>query len=73
MFPFLVGVIAQRKGVQTLQPIILALFVAIGMCWFMLPRVRNGKTNVESDEENEEGPVELEERRRSQEEHRHTS
>lgn len=73
IFPFLVGVIAQRKGVKTLQPVILALFVAISICWFMLPRVRNGKTVLESDEENE-GEVELAERRRSLEEgHTHAS
>jgi fucose permease len=37
IFPFAVGAIAQAKGVQVLQPIALALLVAILMTWFILP------------------------------------
>ncbi|KAG4414182.1 hypothetical protein IFR04_012669 [Cadophora malorum] len=42
IFPFLVGAIAQIKGVRTLQPVILALLVAIGILWALLPR-KKGK------------------------------
>ena len=42
IFPFLVGAIAQSKGVRTLQPVILALLVAIGILWALLPR-KKGK------------------------------
>ncbi len=38
-FPFVVGVIAQAKGVQVLQPIILALMAAILGIWLCLPRM----------------------------------
>ncbi|PMD54818.1 MFS general substrate transporter [Hyaloscypha bicolor E] len=33
VFPFIVGAIAQKKGVKTLQPIILALLAAIAALW----------------------------------------
>jgi len=39
IWPFVIGVIAQRKGVQVLQPIILALLVAIWVLWLALPRI----------------------------------
>lgn len=39
IFPFVTGVIAQAKGVQVLQPIILSLIVAIWVCWLGLPRL----------------------------------
>ena len=39
IFPFVIGVIAQAKGVQVLQPIILALIVAIWIAWMGLPRI----------------------------------
>jgi hypothetical protein len=48
-FPFLVGAIAQRKGVRTLQPIILALLVVIAGLWICMPR--RGKNRVESENE----------------------
>lgn len=52
--PFLVGVIAQHKGVKTLQPIILGLLVAISGFWFLLPRFAIKREEAESgDEENE--------------------
>jgi fucose permease len=47
IFPFIVGAIAQAKGVKTLQPIILALLVAISGLWPLLPR-RNRKDHEES-------------------------
>lgn len=34
----MVGAIAQAKGVQTLQPFVLALVAAIAILWFVLPR-----------------------------------
>jgi len=39
IFPFAVGAIAGRAGVQTLQPIILGLLVAQLGLWVLLPRV----------------------------------
>jgi hypothetical protein len=38
VFPFIVGAIAQKKGVKTLQPIILALLAAIAALWVCMPR-----------------------------------
>jgi fucose permease len=49
VFPFLVGAIAQRKGVRTLQPVILALLVVIAGLWVCMPR--RGKNRVESENE----------------------
>ena len=43
IFPFAVGVLAQAKGVQVLQPIILALLGAIWVLWLMLPRMSRKK------------------------------
>ncbi|KAL2149524.1 hypothetical protein VTH82DRAFT_8175 [Thermothelomyces myriococcoides] len=37
IFPFAVGAIAQSKGVEVLQPIILAILVFILLMWLMLP------------------------------------
>ncbi|KAK0635121.1 major facilitator superfamily domain-containing protein [Bombardia bombarda] len=37
IFPFAVGAIAQSKGVQVLQPIVLAILVFILMMWWILP------------------------------------
>lgn len=37
LFPFAVGAIAQAKGVQVLQPVILALLTAILALWCLLP------------------------------------
>ncbi|KAH0383959.1 MFS general substrate transporter, partial [Aureobasidium melanogenum] len=39
IFPFVTGVIAQAKGVQVLQPIILVLLVVIWLFWIALPRI----------------------------------
>lgn len=39
IFPFGVGAVAQAKGVQVLQPIILALLVVIWGLWVCLPRL----------------------------------
>ncbi|KAI0433778.1 major facilitator superfamily domain-containing protein [Xylaria sp. FL1042] len=41
--PFAVGAIAQAKGVQVLQPIILALLAAIFLVWCGLPRIEKKK------------------------------
>ncbi|KAJ9667512.1 hypothetical protein H2201_002381 [Coniosporium apollinis] len=46
IFPFAVGAIAQAKGVQVLQPIILAILGAILALWMGLPRM-GGKRKVE--------------------------
>ena len=45
VFPFAVGAIAQAKGVQVLQPIILALFVLISALWLFLPRIKKRGDN----------------------------
>lgn len=37
LFPFAVGAIAQVKGVQVLQPIVLALLAVILALWCVLP------------------------------------
>lgn len=39
VLPFAIGTIAQAKGVQILQPVILALAVVITILWFLLPRM----------------------------------
>lgn len=39
VFPFAVGAIAEAKGVQVLQPIILALLAVILALWLCLPRI----------------------------------
>ncbi|KAI4845911.1 MFS general substrate transporter [Aureobasidium sp. EXF-8845] len=39
IFPFVTGVVAQAKGVQVLQPIILSLLVVIWLFWISLPRI----------------------------------
>jgi fucose permease len=49
IFPFIVGAVAQAKGVKTLQPIILAMLGAISGLWLLLPRA--GKKSQESEEE----------------------
>jgi fucose permease len=43
ILPFAVGALAQAKGVQVLQPIILALLAAIWAVWLCLPRVGKKK------------------------------
>ncbi|KAL2135616.1 hypothetical protein VTI74DRAFT_7763 [Chaetomium olivicolor] len=37
LFPFAVGAIAQKKGVEVLQPIVLAILVFILLMWWLLP------------------------------------
>jgi fucose permease len=39
IFPFAVGAIAQAKGVQVLQPFVLALLIAVLATWLFLPRI----------------------------------
>ncbi|KAE9365721.1 MFS general substrate transporter [Stipitochalara longipes BDJ] len=60
VLPFAVGAIAQAKGVQVLQPIALALFVAILAFWCLLPggfKKRGLENALKQDDEegNEEG------------------
>lgn len=38
LFPFIIGAIAQHRGVKSLQPVIVALFVAMILLWICLPR-----------------------------------
>jgi fucose permease len=37
LFPFAVGAIAQTKGVEVLQPVVLAILLFILLMWFLLP------------------------------------
>ncbi|KAH6658350.1 major facilitator superfamily domain-containing protein [Truncatella angustata] len=39
IFPSITGVIATSAGVAVLQPIVLALIVAGGVCWWMIPKI----------------------------------
>jgi len=39
ILPFAVGALAQAKGVQVLQPVIVALLAVITGLWLVLPRV----------------------------------
>ncbi|KAM0813483.1 putative Major facilitator superfamily (MFS) profile domain-containing protein [Seiridium cardinale] len=41
IFPSITGVIATSAGVAVLQPIVLALIVAGGICWWMIPKIPN--------------------------------
>ena len=43
IFPYIIGVIAQAKGVKTLQPIILSLLGVILALWLCLPRINKKK------------------------------
>ena len=38
IFPFIVGALAQAKGVKALQPVVLALLVTISGLWLLVPR-----------------------------------
>jgi fucose permease len=39
IFPSITGLIATSVGVSVLQPIVLALFVAGGISWWLVPKV----------------------------------
>ena len=43
IFPFAVGAIAQSKGVQVLQPFVLALLVVVLVFWLLLPRMSKSR------------------------------
>ena len=40
IFPFITGAIAQARGVQVLQPIVLSLLAVILVLWLSLPRIK---------------------------------
>ena len=40
VFPFIVGAIAQLKGVRVLQPVIVALLIVLFLLWLSLPRIK---------------------------------
>ncbi|KAG9236972.1 major facilitator superfamily domain-containing protein [Amylocarpus encephaloides] len=48
IFPFLVGAIAQEKGVESLQPVILSILVLILGLWVSIPWVGKRMRGVES-------------------------
>lgn len=37
LFPFIVGAIAQHRGVEVLQPVVLAIWVTVLLIWFTVP------------------------------------
>lgn len=43
IFPFVIGVLAQHKGVKSLQPVILALLVVMALLWLSLRMPRLGR------------------------------
>lgn len=45
IFPFAVGAIAQAKGVQVLQPFIMALLGVILCIWLLLPRMSKAENS----------------------------
>ncbi|KAF4976131.1 hypothetical protein FZEAL_7150 [Fusarium zealandicum] len=50
ILPFAVGAIAQAKGVQTLQPIVIAICVVLGGLWMLLPRRPRDKKESSGEE-----------------------
>lgn len=52
VFPFIVGAIAQSRGVKSLPPVVLALLTAISGLWLFLPRV--GKKDHDTVQESQE-------------------
>ncbi|KAH7327796.1 major facilitator superfamily domain-containing protein [Stachybotrys elegans] len=40
VFPFIIGAIAASRGVQVLQPIVLALIVVVALVWLSFPRIK---------------------------------
>ncbi|KAI6708720.1 hypothetical protein JHW43_008763 [Diplocarpon mali] len=59
IFPFIVGAIAQSKGVKTLQPVILALLAAITVLWALMPRPRGKGHEGQCGDGGESSPIEL--------------
>ncbi|CAG8960667.1 hypothetical protein HYFRA_00013435 [Hymenoscyphus fraxineus] len=52
IFPFIVGAIAQARGVESLQPVILAVLIGLAGLWVFLPTVgRKARRGSESDVE----------------------
>ncbi|CAE6450663.1 unnamed protein product [Rhizoctonia solani] len=43
IFPFITGVMAQKHGVQVLQPLIVALLGTMVIIWALIPRVGKKK------------------------------
>jgi fucose permease len=37
--PFITGILAQREGTYVLHPICITLFIAMGVSWWLLPKV----------------------------------
>lgn len=50
VFPFIVGAIAQSKGVGVLQPIILAMLAVLLVVWLCFPRLRVRGGEMEREE-----------------------
>lgn len=52
IFPFIVGAIAQARGVESLQPVVLAVLVGLAGLWILLPTVgRKARRGHESEME----------------------
>lgn len=46
IFPFAVGAVAQSKGVQVLQPIVLILLVVLLLLWLSLPKMNKRNEEI---------------------------
>lgn len=46
MFPFIIGAIASSKGVEVLQPIIMALIAVVSIVWLSFPRIKKGNEGM---------------------------
>ncbi|KAF9638175.1 Major facilitator superfamily [Lasiodiplodia theobromae] len=55
IFPFAVGVLAQAKGVQVLQPVIVALLAALLTIWAMMPRMKKAGSKAGDEDVAERG------------------
>lgn len=38
-FPFIVGLISGKKGIWVVEPVVVTLLGAQGLCWFLIPKV----------------------------------
>ena len=59
VFPFIVGAIAEAKGIQVLESIVLAMMVVILALWCLLPRELRKKNSDEVQRAREEGKMNI--------------
>ncbi len=46
VFPFVIGAAAEGRGVQVLQPIVLALVAVVSVVWLLFPRLKEKEETV---------------------------